>query len=354
MSGGVDSSVAACLLKEQGYECVGLFMRVGVDESRNDEASAGRHQGCCSAADASDARAVAGRAGIPLYVLNFKADFARIIDYFSAEYVSGRTPNPCVVCNRDLKFGKLLNYADAVRAEYVATGHYARIDRSGGTVRLRRAADEHKDQSYVLFPIRREVLPRVLLPLGAYTKPEVRRLAARFGLRVHDKPDSAEICFVPDRDYARVVREQRPEAFVAGEVRDEEGNVLGRHEGIANFTIGQRRGVGIATGQPVYVIAIDARTQTVTIGPRASLLARRLTATGMNWLGPPPTGEGQVHAQIRSQHRAAPARLRVDDESACAVIFDEPQSAITPGQAVVLYDGDVVLGGGWIDRVERE
>ena len=354
MSGGVDSSVAACLLKEQGYECIGLFMRVGVDDGGAGEGSPGRHQGCCSAADAGDARAVAGRVGIPLYALNFKADFARIIDYFAAEYVSGRTPNPCVVCNRDLKFGKLLNYADAVGAEYVATGHYARIDRSGGTALLRRAVDEHKDQSYVLFPIRREVLPRVLFPLGEFTKPEVRRLAVRFGLRVHDKPDSAEICFVPDRDYARVVREQRPEAFVAGEVRDEQGNVLGRHEGIANFTIGQRRGLGIATGQPVYVTAIDARSQTVTIGPRASLLARRLTATGMNWLVPPPAGANPVYAQIRSQHQAAPARLQVDDESTCTVTFDDPQSAITPGQAVVLYDGDVVLGGGWIDRVGNE
>jgi tRNA-specific 2-thiouridylase len=352
MSGGVDSSVAAWLLREQGYECVGLFMRVGA-EAQEDACATGRHQGCCSAADALDARVVAGRLGIPFYALNFRDEFEQIIDYFADEYAGGRTPNPCVVCNRDLKFGKLFNYAEAVGAEYVATGHYARVEEQDSAWRLRRAVDAQKDQSYVLFPLRRELLGRVLLPLGGLTKSEVRRIAESIGLRVHDKPDSAEICFVPDRDYARVVRARRPEAFEAGEVRDESGSVLGTHGGVGQFTIGQRRGLGIAAGHPVYVTSINVPDRTVVLGERESLLSRRLEARAMNWLVERPSAPVRASAQIRYQHRAAAATVHPRGEDMCEVVFDEPQSAVTPGQAVVLYDGDAVLGGGWIERAMR-
>jgi len=350
MSGGVDSSVAACLLREQGYHCLGLFMRLGIAEQRDQSCPPHRHQGCCSALDAADARAVAGRFDIPFYALNFSDDFDRIIDYFAAEYAHGRTPNPCVICNRDLKFGRLLAYADAVGAPYVATGHYARIGRQEDRSVLMRAADHRKDQSYVLFSIPRTVLPRILLPIGGLQKNEVRALAERFGLPVHDKPESSDICFVPDRDYARVVQERLPQAFRPGEVRDRSGRVLGRHQGTPNFTIGQRRGLGIAAGTPIYVTEINPVTNTVVVGSREELLADTLEASGLNWLGPPPRPDQRVQAKIRYAHKAAPATVQRVDPDYCRVVFDKPQPAITPGQALVLYDGDIVLGGGWIDR----
>ncbi|MCH7812399.1 MAG: tRNA 2-thiouridine(34) synthase MnmA [Planctomycetes bacterium] len=366
MSGGVDSSVAACLLHEQGYEIVGLFMRVGITSPETaatpapaaggDTQPASRpHQGCCSAVDAADARFVAGMLDVPFYALNFKEDFERIVDYFADEYARGRTPNPCVVCNHELKFGKLLDYADAVGADLIATGHYARIDTSGRRPRLRKGLDTRKDQSYVLFGLQREVLDRVLLPVGHLTKPEVRRAAARFGLPVCDKPDSVDICFVPDRDYARLVRERRPEAFVPGDVVDDRGRVLGRHEGVANFTIGQRRGLGIAAGHPLYVTRLNVLDNTIGVGDRGALLARRFRVSRVNLLVDPPAPPGPpgfaAHVKMRYQHPAAPAVVELYDDGTAQISFDEPQSAITPGQAAVFYDGDVVLGGGWIEQV---
>jgi tRNA-specific 2-thiouridylase len=361
MSGGVDSSVTACLLREQGYEVMGLFMRVGAEmpedtacstaaSSTDAEHPKRTHQGCCSASDAADARFVAGMLNIPFYVLNFKPDFERLIDYFADEYAAGRTPNPCVQCNTWLKFGKLVEYADMLGCQFVATGHYARLDRKNGQTRLRRGVDHRKDQSYFLFGVRSEMLDRAMFPIGHLQKDQVRQTAERFGLPVHNKPDSVEICFVPDRDYARVVRERRPDAFKPGNIEDAEGNVLGDHEGLANFTIGQRRGLGVAAGRPVYVTQLDVLNNTVVLGERDALMHRNLLATDANFVSGPPSKPIRCDAQIRYQHRAAACTATALPDSTLRVEFDEPQSAITPGQALVLYDGDEVIGGGWIDR----
>lgn len=355
MSGGVDSSVAACLLREQGYDVTGLFMRTGVAEPPIETpAEAGtcappRHRGCCSAVDAADARSVAGRLGIPFFALNFEDQFDRIIDYFADEYQRGRTPNPCILCNEHLKFGRLAQYGRAVGANFIATGHYARIEHREGRYRLMRAVDLAKDQSYVLFGIGRETLARTLLPVGAMTKAQVREHADRFGLPLSDKPDSQDICFVPDRDYARVVRERRPEAFRPGSIRDQVGQEVGRHDGIPNFTIGQRRGLGVAMGLPVYVTRIDPATDTVTIGTREQLHASQLEAADVRWLEDPPDGPFRADVKIRYAHQPAPAGVEVLASHRVRVHFDTPQSAITPGQAAVFYQRDVVLGGGWIE-----
>ena len=406
MSGGVDSSVAACLLVEQGYEVIGLFMRHGVEatgedagksrkieklKSRNeDEATPARrdfqqatdqggtgrsHQGCCSASDAGDARFVAGMLGIPFYALNFEEEFDAIISYFADEYARGRTPNPCVVCNDKLKFGKVIEYADAVGAKYIATGHYARVEPREGRNVLLRAVDAKKDQSYVLFGMQRAVLDRVMFPIGHLEKSAVRAIATKYNLPNRDKPDSVDICFVPDRDYARVVRERRPEAFVPGEVVDPSGNVIGHHEGVGHYTIGQRRGLGIAIGKPAYVTALNVLNQTVTLGSADDLLQSSLVAERVNWLvdvggtdfrdeacekgfshqqhrqtGSPITNRRPIRAgvKIRYLHEAAGATVHPEEGGSARVEFDNPQRAITPGQAVVFYDGETVLGGGWI------
>lgn len=387
MSGGVDSSVAACLLVEQGYDVMGLFMRVGPNrtvptcvgirervtasteeplpdgrgsdqkpmdprEEAGPATAARRHQGCCSASDAGDARFVAGMLGIPFYALNFEKEFDTLIDYFADEYVRGRTPNPCIVCNDQLKFGKLVDYADAVGAGYIATGHYARIARRDGRNVLMRGRDREKDQSYVLFGLDHTILDQALFPVGELTKSEVRDIATRFDLPNRDKPDSVEICFVPDRDYARVVRQRRPEAFIEGDVRDQTGRVVGRHKGIGQYTIGQRRGLGIAAGRPIYVTQLDVSSNTVTVGDGDVLLERVLEADGVNLLADVPDRPFRARVQIRYLHRAAPATVEMLREGRIRVIFDEPQRAITPGQAVVFYDGEVVLGGAWIDGTE--
>lgn len=362
MSGGVDSSVTACLLHEQGYQVMGLFMRVGAEQPEpvacatadGDSVVAGwsarAHQGCCSASDAADARFVAGMLDIPFYALNFKADFDRIIDYFADQYVRGRTPNPCVQCNTWLKFGKLIEYADAIGADYVATGHYARLAQTSSGPVLRRGIDVVKDQSYFLYGVKREMLARAMFPIGHLRKEQVRDEARRFKLPVMDKPDSVEICFVPDRDYARVVRERRPEAFRSGEIVDTDGVVVGAHDGVANFTIGQRRGLRVAAGVPKYVTQLDVLHNRVVLGDRDDLLAGGLIASRPNFIGDAPRAPLRCSAKIRYQHRAADCVARLTDDGVLRVDFDEPQSAITPGQAVVLYDGDRVLGGGWIER----
>lgn len=376
MSGGVDSSVAACLLHEQGYDVVGVFMRLGAEAktpvacATDDPASPGasasglplgglslpvrsnasdRHRGCCSAADATDARVVAGRLGIPFYALNFEADFSRLIDYFADEYAAARTPNPCVRCNQWLKFGRLLAYAEVVQADLIATGHYSRVIDGPDGPRLGRARDVDKDQSYVLFGIDRAVLPRIRFPLGDLTKAEVRAHARRLGLEVHDKPESQDICFVPDRAYARVVAERRPDAFRPGEIRHVDGRLLGHHDGLANFTVGQRRGLRIALGTPAYVTALDAATDTVYIGPREALASGEAIGAKVSWLVPPPDRPIRADVQIRYHHAAAPGTVHRLDGDRVRVEFDEPQLAVTPGQAMVFYDGDTVLGGGWIE-----
>ena len=372
MSGGVDSSVAACLLQEQGYDVVGVFMRLGAEHhvladpvapascdtaapSRNvalpiaAASNPGRSKGCCSAADASDARRVAGELGIPFYALNFERDFGRLVDYFVDEYAQGRTPNPCVRCNQWLKFGRLMEYAGVVGADWIATGHYARVDHAGPRARLRRGVFAAKDQSYVLFGIEPSVLSRTLFPLGAMTKEEVRAQARRFGLALHDKAESQDICFVPDGDYARLVRSRTNRGFEPGEIRHVDGRVVGAHEGTARFTIGQRRGLRVAMGEPVYVTSIDAAQNIVTIGPREAVMQASLRVSDINWLCDVPTGPISAAVQIRYHHEPASATLIPSDNGATVrVEFDAPQSAVTPGQAAVFYEGDIVLGGGWI------
>jgi tRNA-specific 2-thiouridylase len=339
--------VAAHLLKARGYDVVGLFMRTGShaeDEER-------RAKTCCSVADALDARRVADRLDIPFYVLDFEREFARIKDYFVGEYLVGRTPNPCVMCNIWLKFGRLWEYGQQVGADFVATGHYARIARAAdGTNRVARGFDRAKDQSYVLFGLPSDLLDRVLFPIGELPKAEVRAIAREQGLPVHDKPESQEICFVPDDDYLHFVRERRPAGDASGEMVDEEGRVLGTHAGIEGFTIGQRRGLGIALGEPRYVVQIEPATRTVVVGRRESLARSGLVASRFNWQGPPPDGPTPCLAQIRARHEAVPATVTPLDDGGARVNFDVPQTAVTPGQVVAVYQDDAILGGGWIEQ----
>jgi tRNA-specific 2-thiouridylase len=350
MSGGVDSSVSALLLKEQGFDVVGLFMRTGAHGAM-DDARQDRKKGCCSAIDAGDARRVADKLDIPFYALDFEREFDRIIDYFADEYLAGRTPNPCVVCNNWLKFGKLWSFGKQLGADFIATGHYARIAPGpDGMPQLLRAVDPDKDQSYVLHGIRRHVLPHLLFPVGGYRKEQIRALARNSGLGVAEKPDSVEICFVPDGNHAGLIRNRRPGLDTAGSVVDHEGNVLGDHDGYERFTIGQRKGLGIATDRKRYVLEIVPETRTVVLGDKEELLASGLTASKVNWLIDPPV-EGRLSciAKIRYRHAGVPAIVVAGDEGNARVEFSASQSAVTPGQAVVFYDGDRVLGGGWIE-----
>jgi tRNA-specific 2-thiouridylase len=348
MSGGVDSSVAAYLLKQQGYEVIGLFMRTGVHTP--DNASTPAHKkGCCSAVDAGDARRVADRLDIPFYALDFERDFERIIDYFADEYLAGRTPNPCVVCNNWLKFGKLWSYGKQLEADYIATGHYARIRECNGHFELHRGLDPDKDQSYVLAGLRRSLLPHLLFPIGGYRKEQVRQLARTAGLGVSDKPDSVEICFVPDGDHGALIRRRRPERATTGHIVDTAGTVLAEHEGIENFTIGQRKGLGFAAGERRYVLHLVPETQEVVVGRREELLSSGLMAVRVNWLVDTPSGPLSCAVKIRYRHSAAPATVWAAPDQRARVEFAEPQSAITPGQAVVFYQDDQVLGGGWIE-----
>jgi tRNA-specific 2-thiouridylase len=346
MSGGVDSSVAAALLKEQGCEVIGLFMRTGAhfdDLERRDKT-------CCSASDAIDAQNVADRLDIPFYALDFERDFNRIMDEFADEYAAGRTPNPCVLCNIWLKFGKLWDYGKQVGADFVATGHYARILRQpDGSVRVARGLDRAKDQSYVLSGLARSLLPYVRFPVGGYTKAEIRAIARSRDLPVHDKPDSQEICFVPGDDYLEFVRERKPGLDTSGPLIDEDGTVLDYHRGIEGFTVGQRRGLGVALGAPRYVIQIEPHSNTVRLGRREALLKRGLVASRFNWQVSVPDGPISCLAQIRARHSAVAATVTPLEERNVSVEFDEPVSAVTPGQVVTLYEGELVLGGGWID-----
>jgi len=363
MSGGVDSSVAAALLQEDGYEVVGCFMRLGSEDGiESGECSAelgsakpqaAHKQGCCSVNDSADARLVAAMLDVPFYVMNFKADFGRIINYFVEEYNDGRTPNPCIRCNDWLKFGKLMAYAASIDADFVATGHYARVDRSHGEPRLLQGVDRRKDQSYVLFGQPRDRLSRMLLPVGAYDKPAIRQMAEDRDLPVFDKPDSQEICFVPDNDYAGLIERRSPDDVEPGDIVDREGNVVGRHPGHQHFTIGQRRGVGVALGYPIYVVDKDAATNTVTVGGNEHLLAAALSADEANWLIDPPSDPIDCHVKVRSNMTPAPATITASDPGALVVTFDEPCRAVSPGQAAVAYVGEQLIGGGWIRDVQR-
>jgi tRNA-specific 2-thiouridylase len=348
MSGGVDSSVAAYLLKEQGYEVIGLFMRTGVHAVEHQGPE--HKKGCCSAVDAGDARRVADRLDIPFHALDFEDDFKRIMDYFVDEYVAGRTPNPCVVCNNWLKFGKLWSYGKQLDADFVATGHYARMVGGANGPELHRGADPGKDQSYVLFGLRRSLLPHLLFPIGNYRKEEVRARARGLGLGVADKPDSVEICFVPNGDHAAFIRERKPALESAGRFVDTAGKVLAEHDGYEQFTIGQRKGLRYAAGARRYVLEIIPETRDVVLGDREDLATTALVASRVNWLIDPPAHALRCAAKIRYRHQAAPATVTLNQAGDFRVEFDEPQSAMTPGQAVVFYDGNQVLGGGWIEK----
>lgn len=358
MSGGVDSSAAAVLLQQQGYDVIGLFMRSGATEESACAISdnplpilnAPSHkQGCCSASDAADARRVADSLDIPFHAVNFKDAFGRIQDYFADEYLSGRTPNPCVMCNNWLKFGHLWDFARSVGAEHIASGHYARLTPAGdGPPALRRGNDPTKDQSYVLFGIQRDLLPRVLFPVGDRTKAEIRELARHTGLRVADKPDSQEICFIPDNDYAGFIERYRGRQDTAGELVTTDGEVVGTHSGFERFTIGQRKGLGVAFGEPRFVVRIEPDTKRVVIGEKEDLARSELEADRLNWLVADMPRSFSCRAMIRYRHTAAEAVAELTDEDRLLVRFHDPQFGVAPGQAVVLYDGDRVLGGGWI------
>jgi tRNA-uridine 2-sulfurtransferase len=353
MSGGVDSSASAVLLKEHGYDVVGLFMRTGAHTDEPDS-RADHKKGCCSAIDAGDARRIADRLDIPFYALDFEADFNRIIDYFADEYLAGRTPNPCVVCNTWLKFGRLWEFARGIDADSIATGHYARVVAGPDGPELHRGRDPDKDQSYVLWGIRRGMLDRLIFPVGDFRKNEIRELARQAGLNeVAGKPDSVEICFVPDGDHAKLIRRRRPHLETAGVVVDADGSVLGEHDGYERFTIGQRKGLGIATDRKRYVLDIAPETRTVVLGDRDDLLAGGLVASRCNWLIDEPTGPARCVAKIRYRNAGTPATVTVTADGGARVTFDAPQPAVTPGQAVAFYADSRLLGGGWIEEAVR-
>lgn len=367
MSGGVDSSVAAHLLIEQQYDVIGVFMRHGEKSSAACELDSGKpnpllpilqgrldhKQGCCSASDAADARRVADQFGIPFYALDLEADFKRIVDYFVDEYQNGRTPNPCAQCNNWLKFGRLFDYADAAGAAYVATGHYAQMRSSavaGGDPELHRGLDEGKDQAYVLTGIDRSLLPRMLLPVGGFQKAEIRRMASEIGLRVADKKDSQEICFVTSGDHAQFVRD-KSRISTAGDIVTSDGRVVGSHAGIEAFTVGQRKGTGVAMGSPYYVTDILPESSQVVIGPLTELARSWLIADESNWLVDFPVGailEGEV--QIRYNSGPEPATVERISEKQFRVDFRDPSYAVSPGQLAAVFAGSKALGCGWIRK----
>jgi tRNA-specific 2-thiouridylase len=351
MSGGVDSSVAAALLAEEGHDVIGLSMQL-YDQTEG-QTSFGS---CCTLDDLYDARRVAAAIRIPHYIMNFEEEFdAQVVSNFVREYTEGRTPLPCAHCNSDLKFATLVERARGFGADAVATGHYARLERDPVTQRflLKRGADKAKDQSYFLFSLTQDQLARAVFPVGDRPKHAVREYARARRLPVADKPDSQEICFVPDHDYASFVSKRTGTQGQSGTVIDEAGRVLGAHAGIHRFTVGQRKGLGLATsstGTPVYVLALRPESGEVVVGPKSSLERTTLTASGVNWIAGEPAKPIHSTAQIRHRHQPAAATIRSLGDARAEIVFDTPQIAITPGQAVVFYDDDVVIGGGWIER----
>ncbi|HOQ00014.1 MAG TPA: tRNA 2-thiouridine(34) synthase MnmA [Acetivibrio clariflavus] len=349
MSGGVDSSVAAALLLEKGYDVIGVTMQIWPDMSEETKLKEG---GCCSLSAVDDARLVANTLGIPYYVLNFKDVFEKkVINYFVDEYLKGRTPNPCIACNRYVKFEVLLNKAVSMGIDYVATGHYAIIEYDENRKRylLKKSVTDAKDQTYALYNLTQEQLARVLMPIGEYSKDIVRKKAAELGLYVASKPDSQEICFVDDNDYGKFIEENTDKKIVPGYFVDTKGNILGEHKGIIHYTVGQRKGLGIALGKPMYVVGLDAENNTVILGEDTEVYGNELIAYDLNFISIDTLEEPmRVKAKIRYSAKAADALIIPIEDGKVKVVFDTPQRAITPGQSVVFYDGDIVVGGGII------
>ena len=337
LSGGVDSSTTAALLLKSGFDCAGVFI-ITSDHSRHAQI---------------ETEGVAKKLGITLYVLDLRSDFERILDYFCSEYKKGRTPNPCVFCNRLIKFGKLWDFGRSKGAELLATGHYARILKHNGQMGLYEAADTAKDQSYALSMIDSNILPYIILPMGYYSKSQTREMAANFDLVTAQKAESQEICFIPDNDYAAVLEQRCPELVRKGSIVDSSGKILGEHNGIHRFTIGQRRGLRVAMGRPYYVVKIDAKSNTVTLGPKEELMHKQLLATGVNWLVDEPASAFRAKVKIRYNDRGASA-LVCPQDNGVFVEFDEPNRAITPGQLAAFYvqqgQHSRIVGGGWIDK----
>lgn len=346
MSGGVDSSVAAKLCRDMGYECVGCTMKL----YHNEDAGIPRGHTCCSLDDVEDARAVAHQLGMPYYVFNFSYDFReKIIGKFIRSYESGVTPNPCIDCNRYMKFEKLFQRAEILGCEYVVTGHYARIAREAGRYVLKKALDETKDQSYVLYSMTQQQLAHTLFPLGELTKTETRRIAEASGFGNARKPDSQDICFVPDGDYARIIALHTGRTPAPGNFVDTDGRVLGQHRGIIHYTVGQHRGLGLSLPEKRYVCEIRAASDSVVLGTEAQLYRKTVYANEFNWIsGQVPGGPLRCRAKLRYRQAEQWATAAPEGECAVRIVFDEPQRASAPGQALVLYDGDTVLGGGTI------
>jgi len=352
MSGGVDSSVAAAILKQEGYEVIGVTMQIWPSDKQAYEID--RFGGCCGLGAVDDAKRVAYKLGIPHYVMNFRDIFGqKVIANFCREYSLGRTPNPCIRCNQYIKFDALLERAKRLGADFVATGHYARIEKNEANSRylLKKGIDRRKDQSYVLYPITQEQLGHSLLPIGSFTKQRVREIASELGLSVAANPESQEICFIPDDNYPKFLKEHIPQAVKPGPILDEQGSILGRHRGILFYTIGQRKGLGISAKEPLYVTAIDREKNAIVAGSKQKVYGNKLIASGLNWitiakLKQPIT----VKAKIRYRHKEAEAKITPWDKDQVYVKFKEPQMAITPGQAIVFYNGDTVIGGGTIEQ----
>lgn len=349
MSGGVDSSVAAYLLKEQGYEVVGVTMQIWQEEDQTTQEENG---GCCGLSAVDDARRVAWDLDIPYYVMNFRKEFQEnVIDYFVDEYIQGRTPNPCIACNRYVKWESLLKRSLDIGADYIATGHYAQIEQlPNGRYSLKKSVTAAKDQTYALYNLTQHQLSHTLMPVGQYSKDEIRAIADKIPLRVANKPDSQEICFIPDHDYAGFIEEYSGKELEEGNFVDLDGNILGRHKGITHYTIGQRKGLNLSMKRPVFVVEIRPETNEVVIGDSEDVFSDTLRCSQVNWMaidglhGEPMN----VTAKIRYSHKGAPCTIREVEEGVVECVFEEPQRAITPGQAVVFYDGDYVVGGGVI------
>lgn len=348
MSGGVDSSVAAYLLKEQGYDVIGVTMQIWQDEDNFTQEESG---GCCGLSAVDDARRVANALEIPYYVMNFKREFkAAVIDYFAEEYLKGHTPNPCIACNRYVKWESLLKRSLDIGADYIATGHYARVVQlENGRFTLQKSATAAKDQTYALYNLTQYQLSHTLMPVGEYTKEEIREIAKGINLRIANKPDSQEICFIPDNDYAKFITYYTGETPKEGNFVTPDGKIIGKHKGIIHYTVGQRKGLNLAMGHPVFVLAIRPETGEVVIGNSDEVYSDKLQAGNLNFMAIEDLdGEMKVDAKIRYSHKGSKCTIRKVKEDTVECIFEEPQRAITPGQAVVFYQGDIVIGGGTI------